>query len=142
MTPPPLDAADVTALSSVAFARRAFLRRPGSGGTTLRRVRGSLAILAVSFAWLASGCMGTAGLVAGPISGPISAIRHDQSFGAILWAIPFGTYLGFMRGIQQDKDFFATGSYTTPGTMCCSEVFDPVGDLKSPDTYRATSAEE
>ena len=81
------------------------------------------------------GCMATAGLVAGPISGPISAIRHDEGSCAVFAAIPFGIYMGFVRGLQKDKDFFATGSYVTPGTLRISEVFDPVAHLKDPRVY-------
>jgi hypothetical protein len=90
----------------------------------------------------ASSCLGSAGFVAGPISGPISAIRHDQSCGAMVVAIPLGMWMGFLRGIQKDKDFFATGSYTTPGTLQISEVFYPVGNLKDPRVYPPEPTEE
>jgi hypothetical protein len=43
-------------------------------------------------------------------------------------------YLGFVRGLEKDRDFFAHGSYVAPGTMLVSEVFDPVAHLKSPLT--------
>ena len=107
-----------------------------------RRPAARLVLALLSATLPLSGCLGTAGLVAGPVSGPISAIRHDQSWGAVLWSIPFGMYMGFLRGIQKDKDFFATGSYVTPGTMQVSEVFDPVGDLKDPDMYPAAPSSE
>ena len=101
-----------------------------------------LVSLLMLLALLMPGCLGMAGLVAGPVSGPISAVKEDQSWGAVLWSIPFGMFMGFMRGIEKDKDFFATGSYVTPGTLRVSQVFEPVANLKDPKVYPPESAAE
>ena len=76
------------------------------------------------------GCMTTAGLVAGPVSGPVSAIRHDGSCLELLLPVPWGMYFGFCRGLWKDIDFFTHGSYVAPQTLRVGYVFDPFAGIK------------
>jgi hypothetical protein len=81
------------------------------------------------------GCMGVAGMVAGPVSGPVGTIRRDEGCTGVALSIPLGIYLGLLRGIEKDIDFFTHGSYVAPGTLQVSEVFDPLAHMKDPRIY-------
>jgi hypothetical protein len=83
-----------------------------------------------------TGCMTTAGLVTGPITGPISMVRQASKEGSFkttlisgvgfgILMIPVGMAATAAAGFQKDYDYWKYGTYTEPGTMRVRFVFDP-----------------
>lgn len=86
------------------------------------------------------GCATTVGLVAGPVTGPVTFWRHTH--GTPTWlvvlltplAAPVGPVLGFCEGLRADLGYVAHGEYGVYPVPPFEIVFDPANpELGRPD---------
>ena len=104
---------------------------PRRMATPASKISGVLVALVLGIG--SHGCATVIGTALGPVTAPVSAIKHTE--GVPPWAypitfpilIPLGPIIGFAAGATADVSFVANGGYGEGTGAPFSHVFDPLG---------------
>lgn len=85
----------------------------------------------LGLAFLPASCASTVGALLGPVTGPMSYIKHTE--GMPPWAVPLvfpiavviGPVFGFVQGARSDLGVMFHGAYGVDGDPPFGIVFDP-----------------